>query len=71
MYETAVLSVAASGDVSIFLIKVFICDFTSRLAKFAFLAVLSLFSADLCVGNALLLVFKIDPPRIRRGNTHS
>ena len=57
MYETAVLSEAASGDVSIFLIKVFICDFISRLAKFAFWLVLSLFSADLCVGNALLLVF--------------
>lgn len=70
MYETAVLSKATSGDVSIFLIKVFICDFISRLAKFAFLPVLSLFSADLCVGKAFLLVLKLIFPASSAGNTH-
>jgi hypothetical protein len=62
MYEIAVLSEAASGDVSTFFTRFFIRVFISRLAKFAFWLVLSLFSADLCLGNVCSLFFKIRIP---------
>jgi hypothetical protein len=48
---------ASSGEVSVFLISVLILDLNALFLAFAFSLVLSLFSADLCFGNAFLLAF--------------
>jgi len=47
----------SSDEASVFLTKVFMRDLMALFLMFAFSLVLSLFSADLCVGNAFLLAF--------------
>ena len=55
--ETASLKEASSDEASAFLTRVFIRYLMAVFLSFAFLPVLSLFLADLCVGNAFLLAF--------------
>ena len=55
--ETVSFKEASVGEASVFLTSVLILDLSALFLAFAFLLVLSLFSADLCVGNAFLLAF--------------
>jgi len=55
--ETASFKEASSDEASVLLTKVFIRDLMAVFLSFAFLLVLSLFLADLCVGNVFLLAF--------------
>jgi hypothetical protein len=68
--ETASFNEASLGEASICLTKLLIRDFIALFLALAFWLVLSLFSADLCVGTTFLLAF-FEHPSYNQTNIES